>query len=88
MTPKIISPKPRVSYKIRVKNTAHNKVPLDAVIDAGSKSLFWFADSEFIGKVKSGEKLFWQPRPGVYTLSAVDDHGRAGKRRVRVELEK
>lgn len=60
---------------------------LQAVTGGDAAEVFWFADLAFIGKAARGETLFWKPpRPGRYTLRAVDDLGRSDARQVATEF--
>jgi penicillin-binding protein 1C len=57
-------------------------VPLRAETESGVRKLYWFADKTFIGACDAHEVLCWKPAPGVYQLTALDDHGRSGSRSV------
>lgn len=96
--PIIVSPRPGMVYSRRLSVPEHAResaVPLLADVDADADSVFWFADSTFLGQsspydgvVPAGEGsgvLFWTPKPGISTLRAVDNLGRATSLRVEVE---
>ena len=57
-------------------------IPLRAETESGVRKLYWFADKAFIGACEAHEVLCWKPTPGVYQLTALDDHGRSGSRAV------
>jgi penicillin-binding protein 1C len=57
-------------------------IPLRAETESGVRKLYWFADKTFIGACEAHEVLCWKPTPGVYQLTALDDHGRSGSRSV------
>jgi hypothetical protein len=44
--------------------------------EADAARLYWFADKHYLGVVPSGQPLDWTATPGVYRLTALDDHGR------------
>jgi membrane carboxypeptidase/penicillin-binding protein PbpC len=46
------------------------------------RKLYWFADKTFLGTCDTHEVLYWEPAPGVYQLTALDDHGRSASRSV------
>jgi membrane carboxypeptidase/penicillin-binding protein PbpC len=57
-------------------------IPLRAETESGVRKLYWFADKTFIGACEAHEVLCWKPAPGIYQLTALDDHGRSGSRSV------
>jgi penicillin-binding protein 1C len=57
-------------------------IPLRAETESGVRKLYWFADKTFIGACEAHEVLCWKPVPGIYQLTALDDHGRSGSRSV------
>jgi penicillin-binding protein 1C len=57
-------------------------IPLRAETESGVRKLYWFADKTFIGACEAHEVLCWKPTPGVYQLTALDDHGRSASRSV------
>ena len=61
-------------------NTA--EIPLRAETESGMRKLYWFADKTFLGACDAREVLCWKPTPGIYQLTALDDHGRSGSRSV------
>ena len=92
--PKIISPLRGVTYALRESQHANDasanaeeSVNLRATTDADTRDVFWFADQTFIGRAKAGAGFAWRPSAaGNYTLRAVDDHGRADSRELRVTV--
>lgn len=57
-------------------------IPLRAETETGVRKLYWFADKTFLGVCDAHEVLSWKPAPGVYQLTALDDHGRSASRSV------
>ena len=57
-------------------------IPLRAETESGVRKLYWFADKTFLGACDAHEVLAWKPAPGVYQLTALDDHGRSASRSV------
>ena len=90
--PKITSPLRGVTYALREfqhtndpNAAADESVNLRATTDADTREVFWFADQTFIGRANAGAGFAWRPSAaGNYTLRAVDDHGRADSRELRV----
>jgi penicillin-binding protein 1C len=85
--PKITSPLRGVTYALRENQHAGDSVNLRATTDADTNEVFWFADQTFIGRAKAGAGFAWRPNAaGNYLLRAVDDHGRADSRELRVTV--
>ena len=57
-------------------------IPLRAETESGVRKLYWFADKTFLGTCDAHAVLCWKPAPGVYQLTALDDHGRSASRSV------
>ena len=79
LPPIISSPQPQLTYVMQADKPSLNQLPLSAVVDAGVKQLYWFADNHYIGQTDSNQPLFWRPKSGRYTLKVVDDHGRSAE---------
>jgi penicillin-binding protein 1C len=85
--PKITSPLRGVTYALRENQHAEDSVNLRATTDADTNEVFWFADQTFIGRAKAGAGFAWRPNAaGNYLVRAVDDHGRADSRELRVTV--
>jgi penicillin-binding protein 1C len=85
--PQIVSPLRGEIYTRRTSRSSEQGIAFNATVDAGVQTLYWFADDSFIGAVKAGEPLLWQPATaGEYTLRAIDDHGRSDARPLRVDV--
>jgi penicillin-binding protein 1C len=55
--------------------------------ETNTKEVFWFADQTVIGRPKAGAGFAWWPNAaGNYLARAVDDHGRADHRELRVTV--
>jgi penicillin-binding protein 1C len=60
---------------------------LSADADADVGSLYWFADSAYLGRTAAGQSLSWRPeQAGIFLLRVVDDHGRSDSRSIRIGL--
>lgn len=57
-------------------------IPLRAETESGVRKLYWFADKTFLGTCDAHSVLTWKAVPGVYQLTALDDHGRSASRSV------
>jgi len=84
LPPSITSPQVGVDYAVRASSDNHQTIPLLATADADAREMFWFVDERLVGKSRPGEALPWAARPGKYLVRAVDDHGRADARELRV----
>jgi penicillin-binding protein 1C len=78
--PKITLPASVITLSQSSADTAG--IPLRAETESGVRKLYWFADKTFIGACHAREVLCWKPTPGVYQLTALDDHGRSASRSV------
>ncbi|MBI9107032.1 MAG: penicillin-binding protein 1C [Spirochaetales bacterium] len=83
--PMIISPLTGGTYIIRRTRTRNNSIPLVAVADADTTTLFWFSDNNFIGKTARDGRLEWFPKEGEYSLTVLDDIGRSDTVMVIIE---
>lgn len=86
--PNIYSPKEDVIYQRRMgdEQVSGRGIPLAAGVDADARTVFWFINERFVGKSAPGETLIWQAQTGMHVVRAVDDQGRASRRRLRVEM--
>ncbi len=85
--PQIVSPLRGEVYTKRVSRDGDERIAFNATVDAGVQNLYWFVDDGFIGSTNAREPLMWQPTlAGNFTLRAVDDHGRADSRALRVDV--
>ena len=92
--PKITTPLRGVTYALRefqhtndANAAADESVNLRATTDADTHEVFWFADQTFVGRANAEAGFAWRPSAaGNYTLHAVDDHGRADSRELRVTV--
>src|SRR5688572_2593400 len=78
--PKITLPASIMTLSPSSANSAG--IPLRAETESGVRKLYWFADKTFLGACDAREVLSWKPTPGVYQLTALDDHGRSASRSV------
>jgi penicillin-binding protein 1C len=87
MAPRITSPLMGSVYTLQLSDPAQSHIALTADTDADVSAIYWFADRSYLGQSEAGQPLFWKPdQPGSYTLRAVDDHGRADSREIRVAV--
>ncbi len=75
--PRILSPLAGRRYLTVDGAGAPANVTLQADAAPGVKTLYWFLDREFLGAAAPGEPLVLAAREGAFTLSVVDDRGRA-----------
>jgi len=83
--PKIITPQPNLVYTMRPDEPQNSTVPFTAIADGDAAELNWFVNGRFVGRVRPGETLFWQPTTGRQIVRVVDDHGRADSVEIKVE---
>lgn len=84
--PLIKSPLPGITYALQSDKETQDAIPLSAVVDADVKELFWFIGSEFVGKSRKNQPLFWRPHDGEFNVRVVDDHGRAAQSAFKVSF--
>jgi penicillin-binding protein 1C len=84
--PRIASPSEVITYTLRADRLAAERIPFEAVSDADVNTLYWFVDKRLVGQARAGEPLFWPAAAGDYTVSVLDDHGRAAETRMQVRL--
>jgi penicillin-binding protein 1C len=83
--PSVTSPLKGGVYTVRAHREGEERIALAATVDADVSALYWFVGDAFVGSVKPGEALFWQPSAaGPYTVRVVDDHGRSDSRALQV----
>ncbi|MBR5734316.1 MAG: penicillin-binding protein 1C, partial [Desulfovibrionaceae bacterium] len=82
-TPVITSPRRGVVYAASLSSP--RRIPLQADAEDDAETIYWFADTRFLGKSTGDQPLFWMPVPGTTTIRAIDSAGRAGSMQVRVE---
>ena len=78
---------PKITLPASVMTLSHSSatsagIPLRAETESGVRKLYWFADKTFLGACDARDVLSWKPTPGVYQLTALDDHGRSASRSV------
>ena len=64
----------------------NEKIILKASAEADSQALYWYVDNRYIGKESPARSINWSPKPGLFTVRAVDDKGRASSVRVHVAV--
>ncbi len=73
---------PRINLPATNISSAEDGIPLRAETETGVRRIYWFADKSFLGSCSAKEVFTWKPVPGVYELTALDDHGRSGSQSV------
>jgi penicillin-binding protein 1C len=87
ITPTITSPLSGAAYELRAARVGEETVAFNANVDADVRAVYWFVDDAFVGAGKPGVALGWVPlHSGSYNVRAVDDHGRADSRELRIGL--
>lgn len=85
--PQIVSPLAGVSYPVREAQLGSERLAFNAHAEGDVRHLYWFVDDAYVGQAAPGVALGWVPqRPGVYRISALDEHGRSDQRELRVEV--
>ncbi len=84
--PQIQSPLEGTEYLITLGETWFNSLPLRVTTDADVKEVYWFVDDIYIGKSDPQNTQHWSLKPGVFQVSAIDDHGRGDTRKIRISL--
>ena len=80
--PRIISPKSDVIYSLGESNSSGRALSLRAETEADVAKVYWFADRTYLGATNRSTPLNWEPKPGNYTIIALDDHGRSDSRAI------
>lgn len=83
--PEIVSPLKNTVYIFRSGTPEKNVLILNAVADADTPELFWFAGSSFIARCVPSEPYEWKPLPGVYELTVADSRGRSDSIQVNIQ---
>ncbi len=85
--PHITSPLKNTVYTLRQSQQGRDKISFNAVTDADSKKVYWFVDDIYLGNSASKSAIEWHPiNRGQYRIRAVDDHGCADSRLIRIEI--
>ena len=77
--PIIQSPQHDVIYVLRSDLPNQARIPLSAVVDTDAKELFWFINGSYVGKAQRNEAYFWKSQIGDFSVTVVDDNGRAAQ---------
>jgi penicillin-binding protein 1C len=83
--PRITSPRPGTVYELQAGATGREELTLQARTETDVEQIYWFADKQFIGRAAPRNPVAWNPAPGSYCLTAVDDEGRADSENVEIE---
>lgn len=87
--PVIVSPRAGTVYYAGTATGKRGQKRAGMMLEAGTEPdvriLYWFADGAFIGASSPEKPLFWKCRPGIVTVTAVDDRGRRASRTVTVK---
>ncbi|WP_410014520.1 penicillin-binding protein 1C [Sodalis sp. C49] len=85
--PRITSPLKNTTYTLRQSQPGRDRISFNAVTDADSNRVYWFADDIYLGSSASKTALDWRPiNSGRYRIRAIDDRGRADSRLVNIEI--
>jgi len=82
--PEIISPLAETEYLLQPGMPEFNNLPLKVTADADVQEVYWFLDNKFIGKTAPDKTEYWNLKPGKFTISVVDDHGRSDSRKITI----
>jgi penicillin-binding protein 1C len=87
IAPAITSPLSGASYELRAGRVGEETIAFNANVDADVRAVYWFVDDAFVGAGKPGVAMGWVPQhSGSFNVRAVDDHGRADSRELRIGL--
>jgi len=84
--PEIRAPDPNIIYTLRSQRRDEERIPLSAIAESDTQTLYWFVDDRYVGKANRGEVLFWRPSVGTFDVRVVDEHGRAAATNMKVRL--
>ncbi len=84
--PNITAPQEGVIYNVRFGSDKPQTLTFTAITDGDARNLLWFVDEQYLGKVKTGEALVWNARPGNFTIRVTDDLGRTSSAEITVRL--
>lgn len=85
--PRITSPLKNTVYTLRQSQQERDRIPFNAVMDADSKTVYWFVDDIYLGSSASKSTIYWRPiNNGQYRIRAVDDRGRVDSRLITIEI--
>jgi len=83
--PTITSPAEDCQYRLRSDAPVeYQKIQLQAAVDAGVKTVYWFMDGTLLYKGAPGGELFLLLKPGRHEIICLDDEGRRAVRIVEV----
>jgi penicillin-binding protein 1C len=82
--PRILSPSAFLDYTLKLTQKEPDRIPFEAVADADVETLYWFVDNRLVGQSKASQALLWPAEAGHFTVSVLDDHGRANRLELRV----
>jgi penicillin-binding protein 1C len=83
--PRILSPKPDLTYQLRLGGSHDAELNLEASADGARDRIYWFIDSTYLGASSASSPLAWKPEVGRHVIRAVDEAGRADSRVVTVD---
>ncbi|MEJ2612621.1 MAG: penicillin-binding protein 1C, partial [Candidatus Thiodiazotropha sp.] len=85
-SPRITSPSRLITYTLRADRLSSERIPFKAVSDSDVKTLYWLIDNQLMGQVDAAKTYFWPAAAGNFTVTVLDDHGRADALEMRVRL--
>ncbi|MBN1637525.1 MAG: hypothetical protein JW866_01055, partial [Ignavibacteriales bacterium] len=75
--PLIVSPSKNFEYLL--EEGAEQEILLEAASSNEVKTHYWYINHKYLGKSKTGEKLFFKPDKGETTITCMDDKGRSSE---------
>ncbi len=82
--PIITSPQSSISYVIQSDSPTNRQILFTAIVDSDVQETYWFVNGKYEGSVKRGEAFIWQATSGKFSVSVVDDFGRAANKDITV----
>ncbi len=82
--PKIISP--TKDYEYYIETNSKQQIMLQAASQLNTNFHYWYVNNIYLGKIKSTEKLFFNPKNGKNYILCMDDKGRTSEVVIRVKF--
>ncbi len=80
--PIIVSPSEEFDYLL--EENSQQKIMLQGASESSVTIHYWYANGKYIGKCKSGEKIFFSPNHGENKIACMDDKGRESTITIKV----
>lgn len=81
--PTIITPTEGMTYFL---TSSQQTIPLQATSSTDVSEHIWYCDEKFVGRKKTGEKIFLSLLDGTHTISCMDDKGKISSIKIIVKV--